>query len=293
MNEDARTLVVKDVGEIDTPLIVCGGAYSNLEAMTALFAAAAKLDIPPERIIHTGDVVAYCADPEATTELLKNSGALALLGNVEESLFIGADDCGCGFEEGTACDTLSAQWYSHADRQIGSGLRDWMKSLPHQIIFRCGDRRALVVHGNVTSINTFVFESLAAATFQRDFQKTTADIIIAGHTGLPFTRHFPGGRTWHNSGALGMPANDGTARVWYSIAYPDDQFGLRFVHKPLDYDHQTAARKMHEAGLPDAYANALVTGLWPNVDWLPEAERKQTGVRIDFELRDKAKGAAA
>ena len=90
-----------------------------------------------------------------------------------------------------------------------------------------------------------------------------------------------------------MPANDGTARVWYSIAYPDDQFGLRFVHKPLDYDHQTAARKMHEAGLPDAYANALVTGLWPNVDWLPEAERKQTGVRIDFELRDKAKGAAA
>ena len=150
-----------------------------------------------------------------------------------------------------------------------------------------------MVHGSVTSINTFVFESLAAVTFEQDFQISNADIIIAGHTGLPFTRHFSGGRTWHNSGALGMPANDGTTRVWYSIAYPDGRLGLRFVHKPLDYGHRTAARKMHEAGLPDVYANALVTGLWPNVDWLPEAEREQTGMRIDFETMAEDKGAAA
>ena len=76
---------------------------------------------------------------------------------------------------------------------------------------------------------------------------------------------------WHNSGALGMPANDGTSRVWYSLLIPDGH-GLEVRLMSLRYDAGSAARKMRERGLPAGYADALETGLWPSCDVLPAAE---------------------
>ena len=48
----------------------------------------------------------------------------------------------------------------------------------------------------------------------------------------------------------------------------------------LDYDHAGAAAKMRARGLPEAYAEALGTGLWPDMDVLPAAERAREGVAI-------------
>ncbi len=291
MKGETGALRVRDLGEIDAPLLICGGAYGNLEALTALLDAAAKLQIPPGRIIHTGDVAAYCADPAACAELLRNAGAPAILGNVEESLMSDAEDCGCGFEKGTVCDNLSDQWYSYARERIGPELKAWMRSLPDHIGFMCAGRRVRVVHGCASSINTFLFESVETQVYEAEFQLANADIIIAGHTGLPFTRHFSGGRIWHNSGALGLPGNDGTPRVWYSVAMPDATSGLSFTHMALNYDFRTASRKVRDAHLPSAYADALETGLWPNADWLPEAEQRKTGVPIGFESHREDTGA--
>jgi len=45
------------------PLLLFGGPYSNLRALTALRAPAAALGIDAARTNCTGDVVAYCAEP--------------------------------------------------------------------------------------------------------------------------------------------------------------------------------------------------------------------------------------
>jgi sulfatase maturation enzyme AslB (radical SAM superfamily) len=73
-----------------------------------------------------------------------------------------------------------------------------------------------------------------------------------------------------------MPANDGTPRVWYSIIGPAAG-GLTIEHRSLSYDHATAAGKMRRAGLPEGYASALVSGLWPNCDVLPVEEIRARG----------------
>ena len=73
-----------------------------------------------------------------------------------------------------------------------------------------------------------------------------------------------------------MPANDGTPRVWYSVVAPTPD-GILFRHEYLTYDFTTTARKMRERGLPEGYARALETGLWPSLDSLPEAEQELTG----------------
>lgn len=281
----------RDLGEISEPLLVCGGAYSNLEALSALLKAAQDHAIPPDRIVHTGDVIAYCADAQETARMLRESGAHAIQGNVEESLWASAPDCGCGFEEGTECEKLSAAWFAHADAQVSAETRRWMGALPLQLTFTMAGKRVRVLHGSVASINRFIFASMPEDVFRQEFAAADADIVVAGHSGLPFTRTF-GERIWHNSGALGMPANDGTPRVWYALMIPE-RGGIRFEHHALDYDHGTAREKMRAAGLPVGYADALVTGLWPSLDILPPREKARTGRPIDASALTTAAPQAA
>ena len=118
---------------IDGPLLLFGGPYSNLEATQALLAEAARLRIPAERIICTGDVVAYGADPAATVGLLRASGCHVVMGNCEESLAARATDCGCGFPAGSACERLSAAWFAYAANRLDGDALTWMTGLPRQV----------------------------------------------------------------------------------------------------------------------------------------------------------------
>lgn len=271
---------VHDLGHFEDPVLICGGAYSNLESLSALFEAARELAIPPQRIIHTGDVVAYCADPAATAELLRKAQVHAIGGNVEESLSASLPNCGCGFNEGTLCEKLSAEWFAYSDARISSEVRQWMGSLPQHLIFEIAGMRARVVHGGVDVINRFIFASQGDPSFEAEFSAAGADMIIAGHSGIPFTRRV-GARVWHNSGSLGLPANDGTPRVWFSVLTPQED-GVRIDTHALDYDHETARAKMIEAKVCREYAEALGTGVWPSLDVLPESEKQQTGTQLDL-----------
>ncbi|MEC9368949.1 MAG: metallophosphoesterase family protein [Pseudomonadota bacterium] len=267
-----------DLGAIEEPLLICGGAYGNLQALEAFLETAARMGIPVGRIVHTGDAVAYCGDPEATTVLLRDSGVHCIQGNVEESLFAGMPDCGCGFEPGSACDRLSDQWFAFADAHMSAAARQWMGRLPHFLTFTMAGRRVRVLHGGAREINRFYFESTPENDLVEEFGFTGADVIVAGHSGLPFTRQV-GACLWHNSGALGMPANDGTPRVWFSLMQPH-RGGILFRHLPLAYNHAAAKARMTEGGLPEGYVRAIVTGLWPSLSILPEAERARTGMAI-------------
>src|SRR5262245_66597199 len=88
---------------VDGPLMVFGGPYSNLEATRAVLGEAARLEIPADRIICTGDVVAYGADPAATVALVRGSVRHVVMGNCEERIAAGCDDFGCGFSVGRTC----------------------------------------------------------------------------------------------------------------------------------------------------------------------------------------------
>ena len=103
-----------ELGVLDGPLLLFGGPYSNDQATEALLAEAQARDIPPQRIICTGDVVAYGGDPGKTVDLIRGAGVHVVMGNCEEAVGFGADDCGCGFEEKSECAVWSRAWYAHA-----------------------------------------------------------------------------------------------------------------------------------------------------------------------------------
>jgi len=273
---DARGQV--PVLELNGPALLFGGPYSNLQATQALFTEAARLGIPPARMVCTGDVVAYGADAAATATLVRQSGAHVVMGNCEEQLAAGADDCGCGFTAGSLCDRLSAAWFAHADATLDAASRAWMSGLPRRIDLSAGNRRIAVMHGDAERINAFVLPSTPAATLDAQLAAAAADGFVGGYCGLPFTRLVEE-RLWHNPGAIGLPANDGTPRGWFSIVSPECGT-LRVSHHALHYDHVAAAAAIGAAGLAGGYAAALETGLWPSTDVLGPAERAQGGVPI-------------
>jgi len=141
------------------PLLLFGGPYSNLEATRAVLAEAERRQIPPERIVCTGDVVAYGADAKATVDLVRASRIRVVMGNCEEALSVGAADCGCGFAPGSDCERFSAAWFAHADRQLDADARAWMASLPRRLDVELAGLTLAVVHGSLTEINRFVFAS--------------------------------------------------------------------------------------------------------------------------------------
>lgn len=266
---------VKDIGALSGKVLVFGGPYSNLQALKALQAVCADLGIAADQVICTGDIVAYCGEPEETVSAIREWGIPVVMGNCEESLGNEADDCGCGFEEGSACSLLSVSWYRYSAAQLSSDSRHWMRGLPRRVRFRLGGKQFACLHGSADSINQFVFSSTDQAFKQAQLAALGVDVIIGGHSGIPFGEQLPNG-VWLNAGVIGMPANDGESSTWYMVL-EETRTGVRVAWHRLVYPVSGAQQAMEDAGLPDGYREALATGLWPSLDVLPETERQQTG----------------
>lgn len=263
----------------DGPLLVFGGPYSNLAALEALIGEARRLGIPPERAICTGDVVAYGAEPAESVALIRDWGCHVVQGNCEQSLAERRNDCGCNFENGTACELLSKGWFPYADARIDDDARRWMSSLPGSLEFAWCGASFRVVHGGVQDVARWVFAS-EPEIVDEEVSNSRANVTIAGHSGIPFAASRPGG-WWFNPGVIGMPANDGTPQVWYGlVSVGGIGRPIRLTTHRLAYDHMKSAAAMRRAGHANAYARTLVTGIWPSFDVLPAAERAATGHAI-------------
>ena len=275
--DDTRRPPTQIAVDATAPVLVFGGPYSNVRAVEAMRRHAATLDIASAQTICTGDVVAYCAEPEETIAAMRDWGCHVIAGNCEEQLASGAGDCGCGFAEDSACERAARDWFAFANGRVSQASRAWMAALPKSLRFDYGGCSVRVVHGGVTAISRFVFAS-DTAVLAEELIKADADLVLAGHAGLPFIAEIAS-RVWFNPGVLGMPANDGTPDAWYGLMRADGSGMILSTHR-LPYDHRRAADATRHAGHADGYAAALDSGLWPSLDVLPPAERLATGVPL-------------
>ncbi len=253
---------------------VFGGAYGNLQATQAILDKAKQLGFEPSQIIFTGDMIAYCAKPVETIELIKSSVDHIIMGNCEEAIAEGSNDCGCGFEEGSECSILSNQWYNFCLSKINQSTADWMGTLPRELTLEIAGLDFLVTHATPNSINEFIFPSDSIISAD----KRDVDGYLVGHSGIPHISQI-NGKPWINSGASGMPANDGTSRVWYATL-ADENNMLSIETHAMEYNHQAAQKDMIDEGLGNGYMKCLETGFWPSDDVLPYPEKNLAGIAL-------------
>jgi len=256
---------IADLGDITGPLIAFGGVHSNRHALQAL------LQVPGAKVCN-GDIVAYCAEPAACVDIIRAANIPCIAGNCESQLAADALDCGCGFEDGTPCDVMSARWYAHANAKVDAARRDWMGALPDWAVLTHQGKRWLVVHGAPSAQNRFVWSvtDLADEIAQAQAVVGPIDGILSGHSGIPFVRSV-GQYMWVNTGAIGMPAHDGRAQTCYARID-----GGIITIEALSYDHEGARAAMVDAGLVQGYHNSLRSGWWPSEDVLPQELRSHS-----------------
>ena len=269
-----------NIGKLSGKILLFGGVYSNFQALEKLKSIAEFESIPPENCICTGDIVGYCAQPEETAQLFKHWGARSIAGNVEIQIREGAEDCGCDFKKGSRCDGFSQLWYPYAKKKLSRNSMDFMATLPDHIQFEYANKMIRVVHGSYFDTSEFIFKSTSWETKQPNFSAGKCDVIIAGHCGLPFS-HQNNNLLWLNPGVIGMPANDGTPRVWYAILEEENEI-FKFRHHNFNYNNKLASQLMQEEPLPEEYARTLITGIWDNTEILPTYESCLQGLEISL-----------
>ena len=85
-----------------------------------------------------------------------------------------------------------------------------------------------------------------------------ADVLVCGHTHLPYHRVLPSGRHVVNAGSVGKP-KDGDARACYVVLTADGR-SLHVDFHRVEYDVESIARAIEASEMPREYAQMLRDG---------------------------------
>ena len=269
-----------NLGNMETPVLVFGGPYSNFQATQKIQEIAFAMNIPASQVICTGDVVAYCGNPQQTVDLIRQWGCHVVMGNCEESVGFELVDCGCGFDQESLCATLSVDWYAHSLTRVSDDNKSWMRDLPKRIQFTLGGKIYSVIHGGAFALNEFIFHSTAKHEKLKQIKALESDCVIGGHCGIPFGQKIDDG-FWLNAGVIGMPANEGAIHTWYMLLQADGETITATWHQ-LNFDSADTIEAMKQAKLPTPYQQTLQNGIWPSLSILPEFERNQQGQKLQL-----------
>lgn len=234
-------------------IAVFSDVHANLQALQAVWEDLEAQS--PDQVYCLGDLVGYGAHPNEVIEFLRARKVPTLLGNYDEGVGFDLDDCGCAYNhpELARLGDLSLEW-SRAHTQVKN--KAYLRSLPLQFRLEQHHPRLLLVHGSPRKLNEYLYEDRPTATFERIADLADSDVLLFGHTHLPYTKRV-GDTLFVNVGSVGRP-KDGNPRAAYVLldAGGESQVELRRVA----YDVEGAARAIQESDLPDYYAKELRTG---------------------------------
>ncbi|MGH3775000.1 MAG: radical SAM protein [Pseudonocardiaceae bacterium] len=258
-----------------TRLALCGGTYSNPYALRAFVADARARGA--DRLWCLGDFGAYGAEPDAIWPLLTGNDIECIAGNYELAIGRGDPDCGCGYADADD-NAFAAIAYDYTLRHTSRKFAAWMRTLATEHRETVDGVAMHLVHGSPLAVNDFWWESLPDDAHQLRIETSGADVICCTHSGLPWIRRFSAaGRDTLvvNAGVLGRPANDGGQHVWYALLdCVDGQVTAELV--ALNYDWRAHTASMRDAGLPEAFTQAVETGWWTTcLEIVPPVERSR------------------
>ena len=257
---------------MDVRIAVFGGVYSNHHALEAVLA-----DIrarAPDHAWCLGDLGGFGPHPDRAAAALRASGVPSLCGNYDDSIGHDRDDCACGYTDPR--DNHFAQVsFDYTRARTSAGHKLWMRGLPEHARLGAAGRRVLFCHGSPRRVNEFLWESTCSDAFLEWLCRAhDADVVVCGHTGLPWHRALPGGRHVVNAGAIGRPANDGRPAAWYAAIRIGRDVEVEF--RPVAYDHEALALEMEAERLPAEFVETIRTGWWTTcLENLPARERRR------------------
>ena len=213
----------------------------------------------PDRVFCLGDLVGYHVWPEEVVSMIRKNHIPTLRGNHEEALQLSSIES----------ETNSAITQS----LISSETKNYLLGLKGEITITCEfEGKSLnlwMVHGSPKAIDDYMTIDYPEQEVLAMMRKRSADMLLCGHTHLPFHRIIQDGDSLKhviNVGSVGKP-KDGDVRTGYVLA---DLQKLISAEKPLSwqpkfrrlsYDRELSVQALRKSEFPRQYADALAQGM--------------------------------
>jgi putative phosphoesterase len=226
--------------------------HGNIHALQAVLDDIDQQGI--DQLYCLGDLVGYADYPNQVIELIRRRHIPTIMGNYDDGVGFDKEECGCAYtdKEMRRLGHLSLQW---SKEHVTAENKAYLRGLPSSIRLNFQHKRFLLVHGSPRRINEYVYEDRAAKSLSRIAQAADADVLVMGHTHLPYVKEVDG-VLFVNDGSVGKP-KDGDARAAYAIYDIGDE--LQVTIQRVAYDVQAAAAAVRASALPDHFAQLLET----------------------------------
>ena len=229
--------------------------HSNLPALEAVLGNIAERGLAVRYCL--GDLVGYGTFPNEVIETIRQQEILTVMGNYDQGVGNSSDECGCAYRDPIA-EARGKHSIAWSNAHTSQANKRFLRELPNQILLQLGDLRVMLVHGSPRRINEYLFEDRPDKSLERLLDLIESDVMVCGHTHLPYHRVLPSGRHVVNAGSVGKP-KDGDPRAGYAVLEADrGSLGVEFARVPYDIDR--AARAIESSAMPDEYADMLREG---------------------------------
>ena len=234
---------------------IFGDIHANLPALEAVLADMDARDLSP--LYCLGDLVGYGTFPNEVIETIRERNIPTLMGNYDLGVGNSSDDCGCAYTSKVA-EELGKRSIAWSNRKTSDENKLYLRQITDQIPLQLDGLRVQLVHGSPRKINEYLFENRPDASLERLLDLAQADVLVCGHTHIPYHRVLPSGRHVVNAGSVGKP-KDGSPQACYVVLEASNG-SLTVNFKRVPYDVERAAQAIEATEMPNEYAQMLRTG---------------------------------
>jgi predicted phosphodiesterase len=240
-------------------ITIFGDIHGNLPAFEAVLRDMAARGL--DNLYCLGDLVGYGTFPDEVIAQIRSRGIPTLMGNYDLGVGNSSDDCGCAYK--TDIDRkrgeLSIAW---SNAHTADDNKAFLRGLPASIPVTMDNLKVLLVHGSPRKVNEYMFEDRPTDYFERIMDSIEADVLVCGHTHLPYHKVLPSGRHVINAGSVGKPKDHDPRAGYITLTAKDGNVEVNFIRVP--YDVEAAASAIEATpeigGMPHAYAQMLREG---------------------------------
>ncbi|HEY0605179.1 MAG TPA: metallophosphoesterase family protein [Herpetosiphonaceae bacterium] len=234
---------------------IFGDIHANLPALEAVLADMDAQQLHERYCL--GDLVGYATFPNEVVAAIRDREIPTLIGNYDQGVGNDSDDCGCAYTNPVA-EALGKRSIAWSNRHTTPENKAFLRALPFQLPLLLGDLRIMLVHGSPRRINEYLFAERPDSSLERLLDLVAANVLICGHTHIPYHRVLPSGRQVINAGSVGKP-KDGDPRACY-VVLDADGAALSVEFRRVAYDIERAAQAIEASEMPHEYAQMLRDG---------------------------------
>ncbi len=241
------------LGLIETMKVaLIGDIHANLPALEAVLAHIEVQGV--EATWNVGDWVGYGAFPDEVVKRLWDREVVGIRGNYDTKVLKFPKK-----KRKWTKDKIPEKWlaFKWAYENLSAEARDFLAGLRKEVRLQMEGKRVLITHGSPESSKEHLTPETSEARFRELVKITDADVVVFGHSHIPFARKLAG--VWFiNPGSVGRQ-DDGDPRASYAILkfMPT---GLTVAHYRIAYNIQRTVAAIREHGLPEAFAQMMIRG---------------------------------